>query len=164
MTRKSNKKLLSFILSTMLIVAMALCMTGCNGNVMDNPLEKTESGGTTEMENSQTGDIPTSDATVLGKGNTVFNFTVVGVDGAETTYEIHTDKETVGEALMEVGLLEGEEGPYGLYVKTVDGTTLDYDKDGMYWSFYINGSYAMTGVDVTTIADGETYMFKAEKS
>ncbi|MBQ2923597.1 MAG: DUF4430 domain-containing protein, partial [Tyzzerella sp.] len=54
--------------------------------------------------------------------------------------------------------------PYGLYVKTVNGTTLDYDKDGMYWSFYINGDYAMTGVDVTEIKAGEKYSFKAEKS
>ena len=37
-------------------------------------------------------------------------------DGNETNFEIHTDKTTVGEALMEVGLLEGEESEYGLFV------------------------------------------------
>ena len=34
----------------------------------------------------------------------------------------------------------------------------------MYWSFYVNGSYATSGVDTTKIADGEVYAFKAEKA
>ncbi len=34
--------------------------------------------------------------------------------------------------------------------KTVNGMTADYDKDGVYWAFYINGVYAMTGIDATT--------------
>ena len=58
---------------------------------------------------------------------------------------------------------EGEDGQYGLYVKTVNGITADYDVDGTYWAFYINGEYAMSGVDVTDIAAGSTYAFKVEK-
>ena len=147
MATKVRRTLLSRILSTMLIVAMAFSMTACGGNDTEKP----------NTENQ-------TDVTVLGEGETVFSFVVVDAEGKETKYEIHTDKEKVGEALMEVGLIEGEDGPYGLYVKTVKGITLDYDADGMYWSFYINDGYAMTGVDVTQITEGETYMFKAEKS
>lgn len=73
------------------------------------------------------------------------------------TFTIHTDKDTVGAAMVEHGLLTGEEGPYGLYVKAVNGMTADYDVDQSYWSFNINGEYAMTGVDQTNIEEGATY-------
>jgi hypothetical protein len=86
----------------------------------------------------------------------------VDKEGSETQFEIHTEKETVGEALVELGLIAGEESEYGLYVKTVNGITADYDKDGVYWAFYINGEYAQTGVDSTKIAEGESYSFKVE--
>ena len=102
-------------------------------------------------------------ANVLGEGKTQFNFTVVDKDGKETAFEIHTDKATVGEALLELGLIEGEEGAYGLYVKKVNGITADYDVDQTYWAFYVNGEYGMTGVDVTNIEAGATYSFKVEK-
>ena len=171
MQKKCYKKLLSLILSTMLIVAMAFSMTACGGNDTDKEMPNvgTEGQNVAGTENDAPGNVQDeqgtqTDAKVLGEGKTVFAFVVVDGDGKETTFEIHTDKATVGEALLEVKLIEGEEGPYGLYVKTVNGTTLDYDKDGMYWSFYINGEYAMTGVDVTEIKAGETYSFKAEKA
>ena len=70
----------------------------------------------------------------------------------------------MGEALIEEELIAGEEGPYGLYVKTVNGITLDYDKDGKYWSFYVGEDYAITGVDQTEITDGAVYSFKAESA
>ena len=48
--------------------------------------------------------------------------------------------------------------------KTVNGMTADYDKDGVYWAFYIDGEYAMTGVDATNITDGAQYAFRREKA
>ena len=48
-------------------------------------------------------------------------------------------------------------------VKTVNGQTLDYDKDGAYWALYVGDQYATTGVDSTELEPGETYSFKAEK-
>lgn len=91
-----------------------------------------------------------------------FKFTVVHADGTEKEFEITTTKSKVGEALVDEGLISGENAQYGLYVKTVDGETLDFDIDGKYWAFYINGEYAMTGVDMTDIEGGKTYTFKAE--
>ncbi len=91
-----------------------------------------------------------------------FTFIAVGPDGKEETFHVTTTKETVGEALQEQGLISGEEGDYGLYIKTVNGITLDYDKDGMYWSFYVGEEYALAGVDQTPIEDGATYSIKAE--
>ena len=65
-------------------------------------------------------------------------------------------------ARKSVGLGAGEDSEYGLYVKTVNGVTVDYDQDGKYWAFYVDGEYAATGVDSTDITAGATYTFKAE--
>ncbi len=124
-------------------VITALLLTGC-------------------VEEIETTTAPAAQSGVLGEGETVFHFSVIGSDGTEEEFEIHTNKTTVGEALMEVGLVEGEDSEYGLYVKTVNGETLDYDTDGKYWAFYINDSYAMTGVDETPIEADTIYAFKAE--
>lgn len=152
MTR--SKKALSFILCIVLIAAIALFTTACNDNkTNDTPTTTGNAVSTTEAPK----------ATVIGKGDTKFNFTVVDLEGNETAFEINTDKKTVGEALLDLKLIEGEDGQYGLYVKTVNGTTLDYDKDGAYWAFYVNGEYGTSGVDTTDIVAGTTYTFKAEK-
>ena len=92
------------------------------------------------------------------------SFTVVTTDleGKETTHTIKTDAATVGEALIEEGLIKGHTTDYGLYVDEVNGIALDWDKDGKYWAFYINGEYAMTGVDTTNVEDGAVYTFKPE--
>ena len=160
MQKKCKKKLLSLILSTMLIVAMAFSMTACGGNDTEKPNTENLSGGT--EQDSQEGDvqggsITQTDTTVLGKGASVFGFTVVDKDGKETKFEIHTDKTTVGDALLEVELIEGEEGAYGLYVKKVNGITADYDVDQTYWAFYINGEYATAGISDTPITANTTY-------
>ena len=78
-------------------------------------------------------------------------------------FTVKTDKDTVGAALLENGLIAGEEGAYGLYVKVVNGITADYDIDGSYWSFYVNGEYAMSGVDTTTIEEGVMYKLEYTK-
>ena len=92
----------------------------------------------------------------LGKGSKTIVVEVEAEDQT-VTFTIHTDKDTVGEALMEHDLLEGEEGAYGLYVKKVNGITADYDEDKHYWALYIDGEYAMSGVDGTEIDESVTY-------
>ena len=146
MSKMSHK--LSFILCMMLVAATTLIMTGCN----DKATQEVTPGTSVTVESN-----------VLGEGDTKFTLSVVDQDGNETQFEIHTDKETVGEALLECGLVEGDEGEFGLYVKKVNGIEADYDKNGTYWAFYINGEYATTGVDSTTITEGDTYSLKVEK-
>ena len=79
------------------------------------------------------------------------------------TFTVKTDKDTVGGALLEHGLIAGDESEYGLYVKVVNGMTADYDVDQSYWAFYIDGEYAMTGVDSTEITEGVTYQLAYTK-
>lgn len=141
---KTNR-LLSLVVSLVLVAALALTFTACK----DNKLPKS--------------DVPAADTTVIGEGEKQFNFTVIDIDGNVTAFDVRTDAETVGEALLENGLISGDEGPYGLYTKVVNGIEADYDKDGTYWSFYIDGEYAMTGVDRTAVEDSKTYTFKVEK-
>ena len=87
---------------------------------------------------------------------------VTHLDGTVKGYTVKTDAKTVGEALVGVGLISGEDGAYGLYVKTVDGETLDYDTHKKYWAFYVNGTMAMNGVDKTDVVAGTVYAFRAE--
>ncbi len=92
-----------------------------------------------------------------------FTLKVVDLDGNETTEVIETKKWTVGAALLDKGIISGEDGQYGLYIKSVNGIAADYDVDQTYWAFYIGDEYAMTGVDKTEITDGATYTLKIEK-
>ena len=100
---------------------------------------------------------------VVGKGAVQFPFVIVDKDGNEIAITVKTDKKMVGEALLDEKIVEGDMGDYGLYVKKVNGIVADYDVDQTYWAFYIDGEYAMTGVDVTEITEGSTYMMKVEK-
>jgi hypothetical protein len=128
-----------------LIAATALLAGGCEGKRITTPTMK-----------------PGTTPTVLGTGEKSFNLVVTDIEGKETFFEIHTDKKTVGEALFENKLIDGSQGQYGLYIKTVNGITVDYDVDKKYWAFYINGEYATSGVDTTDITDGATYTLKVE--
>ena len=145
---------LSLILCVVFIAAVTLFTSGCN----DNQNSSIDSQPAVSEAQSSVSDI-----NVLGDGATKFYFTVTDMDGGETKFEINTDKTTVGDALTELGLISGDESEYGFYVKKVNGITADYDKDGTYWAFYIDGEYATTGVDSTEVKAGTTYAFKQEK-
>ena len=163
-----NKRIQSLLLCMMLIVAMAFTTVGCNSKK-----ESSVEGSTTAVEATVDNGVEEStpaveetvenEVQVLGEGETIFLFTVVDKDGNETNFEIHTDKTTVGDALLDLELISGDEGEFGLYVKTVNGITADYDVDQTYWAFYVNGEYAMSGVDTTEIEADASYSFKVEK-
>lgn len=99
----------------------------------------------------------------LGEGETQFTFIVADIDGNEKTFTINTDETTVGAALVNIGIIAGDESEYGLYVKSVNGVTADWNVDQTYWAFYIDGEYAMTGVDATEVVAGSTYKFAISK-
>ena len=101
--------------------------------------------------------IKTVSYTIKGEGATSFYLTVKNVDNTVTKFQINTDAATVGEALLALELIAGEDSAYGLYINTVNGITADWDTEKAYWAFYIDGEYAMTGVDTTEIVAGTTY-------
>lgn len=149
--RKSKGNL--WLCSVLLAVCMLLTVSGCGGR-------QTDSDSTVKIEaDTQT----EAEPTVLGEGEHIFMFNVVDGDGNETIFEIHTDETNVGAALLGLGLIAGEDGSYGLYVKEVNGIAADYDRDGTYWAFYVDGEYASAGVDAMEISEGASYSFKVEK-
>ena len=93
---------------------------------------------------------------------TTFTVITVDLEGNETTFTVTTDADTVGEALEAEGILKGHDAEYGLYIDAVNGVELDWDRDGKYWAFYINGEYAQTGVDRTDVEEGAVYTFEPE--
>ena len=140
--KQIQNKFFASVLCMVLIVAMALSMTACTNNTADKGDANQEQGQLVEQS---------------------FTFEVVDKDGNVTTFDITTDKATVGEALLEEGLIAGEVCQYGLYVTEVNGIVADYNVDRTYWAFYVDGAYASSGVDTTDVADGATYSFKVEK-
>ena len=137
------KKTLTSVVSVVLVAIFMLSLVSCGKSVDVEGLWKQATY--------------TRDKT-FGKGETTVELEVK-VEDQSVTFTIKTDKKILGDALIEHGLLEGEEGPFGLYVKKVNGITADYDVDQSYWSLEKNGKALMTGVDSTEIADGEHYEF-----
>ena len=133
MRRNSVKNKLSVLLCMVLIAAMALSMAACGAKQEAAP-----------------------------QGEVSYTVITVDLEGNETRYDITSDKEMVGEELLAQGIIAGDMGDYGLYVKTVNGLTLDWDKDAKYWAFYIGEDYATTGVDQTKAEEGVTYTLRPE--
>ena len=137
------KRFLAIILSVVMVLSLVAC-----GNK-----EAAENEGSKVVGNGAT----------VGEGATSFVTEVVDAEGNTVKFTVLTDEKTVGEALQKLGVIEGEEGDYGLYIKVVNGITADYDADGAYWAFYVDGQYAMTGADMTDVVSGTVYTFRVEK-
>ena len=147
-------KRLKFILSFALVALIAVTvLTGCDGNsggdTPYSPSTQEESQPTHAHEGAQD----------IGEGETVFRFEVTDDNGEVSAWNVHTDETTVGAALLEVGLIAGDEADFGLMVTEVNGLTADFAADGAFWAFYIDGEFAMTGVDATNITPDTVYAF-----
>lgn len=147
----------SFILSFVLVALIAvMALTGCDGNIGGG----TPSSTPTQETVPQTDTPPPADSVQdIGQGSTVFRFEVTDNTRAVTAWNVHTDETTIGAALLAVGLIDGDPSAFGLMVKEVNGLKIDFDTDGSWWAFYIDGEMAMSGVDTTNIEAGKTYAF-----
>lgn len=143
---------ISSVLTAVLLVlaaAVVLSLSACGKSGAPAPADSTAP-------------VSSGEVTQLGDGDKEFSFEITFSDGSVSAYNIKTDEEIVGQALQALGLIDGDEGPYGLYVQTVGGETVEYENGGHFWAFYINGEYAVTGVDVTEIEPGASYAFKVD--
>lgn len=136
------KRISALLLALMLLLSLAAC-----GGQQDGPIDVT---------------LPVENGAELGTGSNTLSVEVIDAEGQKVAFTVHSAKTTVGEALQELGIIDGEEGDYGLYIKSVNGITADYQKNGSYWAFYINGDYALTGVDMTDIQEDTVYTFRVE--
>lgn len=143
---KERKEFMKRVISLTLVVIMCFTvLVGCN-----QPQGEPESMLYTEH-------------TTLGNGKTEFSLVVEHIDGTEVNFTIKTDKTILADALLEVGIVEGSMGTYGLYIKRVNGISHIYENDQTYWALYENDGYAQNGVSSTTIDTSVTYKLKASK-
>lgn len=92
------------------------------------------------------------------EGSKTLTIEIVHGNGESKEFTIRTDAEYLGQALMEneeLGVI-GEDGPYGLYIKEVDGEKAS-DAEQTFWSVSLSGESLMVGADQQPIADGEHY-------
>lgn len=143
------------LILTVLLAAAAL--TGCAKKNPSTAAQNAAAGETAGERQLTVEQLPAE----LGEGPVTFTFSVTTSSGKTASCQIHTAEDTVGDALQALKLIDGDESEFGLYVKTVCGETLDYETNGMYWAFYVNGSYAEKGVDQTPIVEGATYSLEA---
>lgn len=155
---KKSKAILSLICA-ILCVCTVLCSCSGGGN------NATTAAGTTATAAETTAEYTVSNGahSKIGSGKFSFVLEVIDGNGGSTVFDVASDKSTVGEALSSIGLISGEHGDYGLYVKTVNGITADYDKDGTYWAFSVNGELSQKGVDQTYVKNGDIYTFTVTK-
>lgn len=139
------KKTLSITL-TLLMLVMSCFIVSC--------VDK-DGGGSGEM-------LYTEDTT-LGTGATTFTLVVEHINDKKVTFTINTDKTILSDALTEIGILEGHDSTYGLYIDAVNGVTHDYNTDKTYWAIYEGDTYASTGIDGITVKDGAIYKLVASK-
>ena len=81
---------------------------------------------------------------------------VIYEDESSKDFQLSTDAEFLSGALTEAGLIEGEEGPYGLYITVVDGVTADESLQ-QWWFVTKDGERLNTGADTTPILDGDHF-------
>lgn len=90
-------------------------------------------------------------------GDKTITVEVVYADETSNTFTYETDAAYLGEVLLENDLVEGEEGPYGLYITVVDGEEAVYEETGTYWALYEGDAYAQQSADQTPIEDGDVF-------
>lgn len=135
------KKAIKSTVSAVLILIFIFCTASCTKTVDNTGLWE----NATYLKDTE-----------FGNGEKALTVEVTAEEQT-VAFTLKTDKETVGAALLEHKLIDGEESEYGLYVKVVNGIVADYDVDQSYWAFYIDGEYATTGVDSTEISEDVTY-------
>lgn len=134
------KNTMKSVLCVFLAVMLVFCVTACKEEKLDD-LWATATY---------------TEDTTLGEGSKTITVEVTANEKT-VVFTIKSDADTVGAALLEHNLIAGDEGPYGIYIKTVNGMLADYDVDQTYWSFTIAGETAMTGADQTELVDGTVY-------
>lgn len=93
------------------------------------------------------------------EGSKSISIEVISKEEISTKYELQTDAEYLRQAMEEAEGLEftGSESEYGMMVETVNGELADYNVDGAYWAFFVNGDYCNYGIDTQPVEDGDAF-------
>lgn len=154
-----------------LLLSLALVLTvlaGCSNNEGSSSTASQESGVSSVSETSQVSSaveessdvsshVATEETSDQAEAKEI-TFQVVHADGTTKDFTINTTADNLREALESEGLIAGEESSYGLFVKTVDGETVD-DANQEWWCLTKGGQMWNYGVDDTEISDGDAFEF-----
>lgn len=144
------------VMATLLALVMALSLMAC-GTTASAPQGRDDDGNVDAAVSA------VKDGATLGEGAHSFTLEIVDGEGNTITATIQSDEETVGEALKALDIIQGDDSEFGMYIKTVNGITADYEVDQTYWAFYVDGEYAQVSADMTAITDGSVYRLAVEK-
>lgn len=144
------KKLTVILLAFILLLSISAC------SQPEAPLTDGENTTVSEEASSENNTALIEEDTTLGTGSTAVELKII-TDEKTLSVTLLTDKTNLGEVLRESGLVEGEDGPYGLYIKKVNGISAVYETDGAYWSLEIGGEPAITGADSIEITENTVY-------
>lgn len=163
------KRIIAVLSAIIIVISLAACGAKTNNNPTEAP--KTTASGDAGQTQSGKNEAPAEPVT-LESGHTTlgdkkdykyaFYLEVISKDGTNKKYGIYTKETTLGAALSAIGVIDGEDGPYGLMVESVFGEEHIYETTGYVWMVYVNGEQAQTGVDSINLESGATYTFKVE--
>ena len=140
------KRLLIISLTLLMLIMSSLMIVSC-----------------VDKDGGGQGDMLYTEDTTLGTGDTAFTLIVEHINDKKITFTINTNEAILSNALTGVGILQGHDSTYGLYIDSVNGVTHDFNVDQTYWAIYEGDEYAQTGIDGITIVNGATYKLVASK-
>ena len=92
----------------------------------------------------------------IPEGDKQITAVIIHGDGTRKEIPIETSQDTLGRALVEAGVVEGNGTAYGIYIVTADGERADEDKE-QWWCITKGGESVNTGADSTPIEDGDVF-------
>ncbi len=144
------KKIISLLVLSLLIFSLISCTVEQNTTVPTD----------TESTGAQTTDIWSkavyTNETTLGEGEKNVSV-IVRVNTHSVKINVKTNEQTLGKALVDVGLIDGDKTQYGLYITKVNGIVADFDADSAFWSLEREGVQTPTGIDSTAISDNDVF-------
>ncbi len=146
-----KRKLLS-ILSLFLVVASITLLVACDNSENEETTASNSSQNTEGVE-----------ATGIWSGATYLKDTTLGTgketiqveieaEGRKITLTINTDKQTLGEAMYELSLINDAS-----FFDTVIGMKADWNKDQAYWAFYDGETFMMVGINEAPVNKTANY-------
>jgi hypothetical protein len=131
------------VLGSMLLLLIGLLLLGCAGRVTAS------ASGSITFELHDGTSVVATETVLFYEGDTLLGL-------LQDTFEV-----ACADANNQLDETCSYVGPYGVYLLKVGAILTDPTKNE-YVAFYINGEYAMTGIDSTDIVNGTVYQFRYE--
>ncbi len=150
-----KRRILSMVLAVLMCLSLSVFVCGCNSDTADTTAS-TQAETVAPTEDPLWKSATYTEDVTLGEGSTSIDVEVKAGEKA-ITITINTDADNLEDALLGAQLVEGEEGAYGLYIKTVNGILADYDVDQSYWAMYKDSEYLTASAKETAISSGDCF-------